>query len=95
MNWIDRGYIKDEFMFKAKNNKVYIWKIKDEENKQMEDKVFLLFRIFMLVFLIIMATAFLSMQFSFLKSIILYEVYVWMIIVFILIIKGDCPALYE
>ena len=32
MNWIDRGYIKDEFMFKAKNNKVYIWKIKDEEN---------------------------------------------------------------
>lgn len=55
----------------------------------MEDKVFLLFRIFMLVFLIIMATAFLSMQFSFLKSIILYEVYVWMAIVFILIIKGD------
>ena len=32
MNWIDRGYVKDEFMFKAKNNKVYIWKIKDEEN---------------------------------------------------------------
>ena len=32
MNWIDRGYIKDEFMFKAKNNKVYIWKIKDEED---------------------------------------------------------------
>lgn len=33
MNWIDRGYIRDEFMFKAKNNKVYIWKIKDEENE--------------------------------------------------------------
>lgn len=32
MNWIDRHYVKDEFMFKAKNNKVYIWKIKDEEN---------------------------------------------------------------
>ena len=56
----------------------------------MEDKVFLLFSyFFMLVFLIIMVTAFLSMQFSFLKSIILYEVYVWMAIVFILIIKGD------
>ena len=65
------------------------WKIKDEENEQMEDKVCLLFRIFMLVFLIIMATAFLSMQFSFLKSIILYEVYIWMTVVLILIIKGD------
>ena len=31
MNWIDRGYVKDEFMYKAKNNKIYIWKIKDEE----------------------------------------------------------------
>ena len=58
----------------------------------MEDEVYLLFRIFMIVFLIIMVTAFLSIQFSFLKAIILYEVYVWMTIVFILIIrmpKGD------
>jgi hypothetical protein len=31
MNWIDRKYIKNEFMYKAKNNKIYIWKIKDEE----------------------------------------------------------------
>ena len=34
MNWIDRGYIRDEFMFKAKNNKVYIWKIKHVKSKK-------------------------------------------------------------
>lgn len=33
VNWIDRGYIKNEYMLRIRGKVIYIWKVKDYETK--------------------------------------------------------------
>lgn len=33
VNWIDKGYLKDEYILRIRGKVIYIWKIKDYEMK--------------------------------------------------------------